>query len=792
MEEKLGEGIRKLLSSDFYLQQYNSQLLTPNFELLKMRTKLFISMCLFGALTASGFAQNLISTPPPGLEGTRDQVAQKLLESKDEALFVRVIQLAEDTENIRYIKMIAAKRLSVYGTEKSIPALIQMLSQPEMGYYSRYALEPMPLKAVDEALREATKTQKDMNLVGVLTTIGVRRDAGAIPFITPLLTHANPEVVRAAYASLGYIGKQECADVLTKAVGDFKPEYEKAVCDATLFCAKLLIEDGKIDTALALYDAIINSKARPFLKEGAIYNRILARKEAGTNDLIRYLQSENAGIFASALRTVRFLPGGGNPSVCKALTAEFDKFPPQRKGLILEALAGRKDDESRKAALGIAVAVKEPAVVRVSAMNALGTLDIPEAVPALLAGAADNNGQSPVADAAFRALVFMTNKDADAAIAKAMLDAGNKIDAAMIRIAKERRTVAATPQLWTIIKTANSSLRNDAIDALGETATLKDLPEVAKLIATVTSDGDRTRIATTLSAICARMPQQASFDTILAILNTGESLAVQQAAIDMMKTIGGKAAVDKVTEIALGNNAQLADKATQVLGTWDSPDTMDEIAESLLKVAKQSSEERFQIRGIRGYIRLARQFSYPEDKRIAMIKTAFDTAARVDDKNLIFDIFARYPSLKMVEAALSYASNEAHREQACKAAVDTATRLQGRQPLAARIMDEVIRLTKTEDTKTRATSIRDKLAGVDEGVEIVKAIYGAGDKTADVTAKVRDFSGGNTILEIGSYNDAFGDVAPQVVKTLKITYKIKGGPEKTVEFAENASIVLQK
>ena len=757
-----------------------------------MKTKLFLMTCLFGALTVSGFAQNLIPTPPPGLEGTRDQIAQKLLESKDEDLLVKVIQLTEDTEDIRYLKMIAAKRLSVYGTEKSIPDLISMLSHPEMGYYSRYALEPMPMKAVDEALRDATKTQKGINLVGVLTTIGVRRDAGAIPCIQPLLENENPEVVRAAYAALGYIGKQECADVLKKAVGNFKPEYEKAVCDAALFCAKLLIDDGKIDSALTLYDGIINSKARPFLKEGAIFNRILTRKTDGVNDLIRYLQSEDAGIFESALRTVRFLPGGGTPSVCKALTTEFDKFPPQRRGLILEALAGRKDDESRKAALTLAMAVKEPEAVHVSAMNALGTLDIPEVVPFLLADAADNNGQGPVADAAFRALVFMTNKDADAAIAKAMLDAGNKINSAMIRIAKERRTAAATPQLWTIIKTANSPLRNDAVDALGETATLKDLPEVAKLIAAAASEEERTRIATTLSAICARMPQQASFDVVLTIFNAGESPAVRQAAIDMMKTIGGKAAVDKVTEIALGSNAPLADKATQILGTWDSPDTMDDIADSLLNVAKQSSEEKFQIRGIRGYIRLARQFSYPEDQRIAMIKTAFDTATRPDDKNLIFDIFVRYPSLKMVEAAMSYAANEAHREQAYKAAVNTAAKLQGRQPQAAKIMEEVIKSTKTAETKSLAESVRNRLAGVDEGVEIVRAVYGAGDSIVDVTAKVREFSGGSTILEIGNYNAAFGDVASGVVKTLKITYKIKGGPEQTAVFPEDAPAALPK
>ncbi|MCL2624392.1 MAG: hypothetical protein FWD31_12080, partial [Planctomycetaceae bacterium] len=616
-----------------------------------MRTKIFLSTCLIAAFAVSAFAQNLINSPPPGLAGNRDQIAQRLLESKNEDLFIQVIKLEGDTEQFRYLKMIAAKRLSVYGTEKSVPALIEMLGQPEMGYYARYALEPMPGNAVDEALREATKTQTGMSLVGVLTTIGVRRDAQAVAFLAPLLANENPAVVKAAYAAYGDIATPECADVLIKAVGDFKPEYEKAVCDAALTCAQWLVDANNIDAALALYDAVIDSKARPFLKEGAIFNRILAKKASGLDDLFRYLNSEDIGIFEAALQTIRQLPASDGQNLCKVLFGPNNKFSPQRYGLILEATAGRKDTESRGIAQQIAIAaatsVDMPEVLRVSAMHALGTLDIPEVVPALLAGAADNGGEGPVAEAAFRSLVFMTNKDADAAIGKAMTDAGNKIDAAMIRIAKERRTAAATPQLWAIVNTANSPLRNDAIDALGETATLHDLPDVAKLLASATGDEDRNRINVALSSICARMPQQASFDTVLAILNTGETLAVRQAAIDMMKTIGGPAAVAKVTEIALGNSAQMADKATQVLGTWDSPDTMTEIADALLKVAKESREERFQIRGIRGYIRLARQFSYPEDQRIAMIKTAFDTATRPDDKVLIFDIFARYPSLKM-------------------------------------------------------------------------------------------------------------------------------------------------
>ena len=761
-----------------------------------MKTKLLLTTCLFLALTISTFAQNLISSPPRGLEGTRDEIALKLLDSKNEDLFIQVIQLTGDTEEFRYIKMLAAKRLAIYGTEKSIPALMEMLSHPEMGFYSRYALEPMPIKAVDAALREATKTQKGNNLVGVLTTIGVRRDAGAVSYLAPLLANDDPEVVKATYGAYGYIGTPECAEVLKKAVEAYnpqdKPEYEKAVCDAALNCAERLIENGNVDLALTVYDAVIHSKARPFLKEGAIYGHIIARQAAGTGELLRFLHSEDIGIFEAALQTVRLLPAGGDPTVCKALTTGLEKFPARGQGLILEALAGRKDAESRKAALDIATTVKEPEVVRVSAMKALGTLDIPEAVPALLAGAADSGGEGAVAEAAFRSLVFMTNKDADAAIAKAMTDAGNKIDGAMIRIAKERRTAAATPQLWAIVKTANSPLRGDAIDALGETATLKDLPEVAKLIASASDDATRNRIAVALSSICARMPQQASFDTISEIFNADESIAVKQAMIDLLKTIGGPAAVAKVTEIALGSNARLVDKATEVLGQWDSPDTMAEIADSMLKIAKQSREERFRIRGVRGYVRLARQFDYPEEQRIAMIKTAFDTATRPEDKNLIFDIFPRYPTLKMLQAAFSYSSDEAYREQSCNAAIAVGAKLQGRQPQAARIMDDVIKLTKNAETKTKAESTRDKLAGVNEGVEIVKAVYGAGDKTADVTAKIRELSAGSTIIEIGNFNEVFGDVAPQVVKTLKITYKIKDGPEKTAEFAENVQVVLPK
>ena len=53
------------------------------------------------------------------------------------------------------------------------------------------------------------------------------------------------------------------------------------------------------------------------------------------------------------------------------------------------------------------------------------------------------------------------------------------------------------------------------------------------------------------------------------------------------------------------------------------------------------------------------------------------------------------------------------------------------------------------------------------------------------------FSGARLIpLPNSRYNDVFGDPARNVVKKLRVQYKINGGDVKTVEFAENARIIL--
>lgn len=76
-------------------------------------------------------------------------------------------------------------------------------------------------------------------------------------------------------------------------------------------------------------------------------------------------------------------------------------------------------------------------------------------------------------------------------------------------------------------------------------------------------------------------------------------------------------------------------------------------------------------------------------------------------------------------------------------------------------------------------------------VEIISAFYGSGDRGADVTGKIKENFNGTRFVAIAQYNDAFGDPLRNVVKRLRVTYKING-TEKTVNFEENAPILLPK
>ena len=114
----------------------------------------------------------------------------------------KLVALLKDPGASVYARAKACQRLAVVGDRTAVPALAALLTDPQLSHYARFGLEPIPDPSADEALRGALEKVKGRLLVGVVNSIGRRKDARAIPALSRLVRDADTEVARAAEAAL--------------------------------------------------------------------------------------------------------------------------------------------------------------------------------------------------------------------------------------------------------------------------------------------------------------------------------------------------------------------------------------------------------------------------------------------------------------------------------------------------------------------------------------------------------------------------------------------------------------
>ena len=153
-------------------------------------------------------------------------------------------------------KRFVCEQLSIIGTGEEVPALAKLLTDEEMSHVARIALERIPDPAADAALRDALDKAKGKILIGVINSLGVRRDRGAVGALVKLMADGDERVAEAAAAALGKIGGLEAADALAKAKGKASPKVRATVVDSLLRCAERFLDEGKKDIAAKIYSGL--------------------------------------------------------------------------------------------------------------------------------------------------------------------------------------------------------------------------------------------------------------------------------------------------------------------------------------------------------------------------------------------------------------------------------------------------------------------------------------------------------------------------------------------------------
>jgi len=580
------------------------------------------------------------------------------------------------SESDRGDKAIACKRLAIYGTANAASELAKLLPDEQLAAWARIALEAIPGKAVDETLREASKTLQGKLLVGTINSMGVRRDAGAVAQLTERLKDKDPEVASAAAVALGLIGNAAASETLRQALANSRENVRSAIAEGCVLCAERSMNEGNTSLAASIYDEVRKADVPQQRVVEATRGAILARKQEGLPLLIENLRSPEKAFFQVALKTAREMSGR---QVDLALAAELATASPERAAVVVQTMADRKETVELTSIVKAAGAgAKE---VRLSAVKALGRVGNTTCLSTLLAIASESDTE--LQEAALASLAELPDQKVDADILAQLPKAEGSKLAALIMVVGQRR-IDATPELIKALKNTDSQIRAAAFKSLGATV---DPNSLSLLISQVTAPGQREDLEAAklaLKTAAIRMPDREKCAAEIAKSMENASLSTKGAMLDILGAVGGNKALEAIFAAAKTDEPQLRDVSSRVLGEWLNIDA----APVLLELVKNGPADKFQGRLFKGYLRMAKQFAPDPKERVAMCTIAFESAKQPAEQKLVLELVKLFPDIETLKFAIKARNVDELKDDAVQTALAIAEKIKGKKDEVQKILAE--------------------------------------------------------------------------------------------------------
>lgn len=186
----------------------------------------------------------------------------------------------------------ACVQLAAVGQKDALPVLIPLLGDEKLGDYARYAMDRMDNPDVDKAYREALGKLEGRQRIGVVSSLGVRRDAKAVGAISKLVRDNDPNLATAALAALGQIATTDAIATLRRELAEGPESLWPAVANACLVAAEQQRAAGRRRPAIQLYQAVAKSH---------VPQRYKAAAEKGISDTRQQKSPAKAAAAASKI-----------------------------------------------------------------------------------------------------------------------------------------------------------------------------------------------------------------------------------------------------------------------------------------------------------------------------------------------------------------------------------------------------------------------------------------------------------------------------------------------------------
>jgi type 1 glutamine amidotransferase len=491
-------------------------------------------------------------------------------------------------------KEFICRQLSLIGTKKSVPTLANMLKDPAVADMARYALERIPAPAVNKALLRALTKTGAKERIGIINTLGRRRDRKSVATIAKLIEGPDMETAIAAVNALGQIADSKSVKALAKAKNSTKGELRLRVLDAYLSCAESLADSGSVKKARTIYEQLYESSEPDAIRAAALKGLVLTSGEEAKDILIDAIKTCDPVIQAAAIPLTSRIPGA---EMTKYLAGSLAGLSVTGQIQVCSELANRGDKTALKAVAKATMA--RDASVRIAALKALGRLGGASNVMLLAETAA--SGEADEAEAARESLYSLTDPKVNQAILSSITYVDPPAKVELIVCMRERDIKSAVPTLLTMAKDADSKVSKESIKTLAELAAPDHLPQLVEILINIQSEALRQNAEKAVVAVAQKTTaSEKRVDAILAAMPSATDVTSKSSLLNVLGKVGDVKALPVLRNALADADPELQKAAIKALSEW--PD--DAPANGLLKVAETCGDKTNQVLALRGFVRL--------------------------------------------------------------------------------------------------------------------------------------------------------------------------------------------
>lgn len=560
----------------------------------------------------------------------------------------------------------ACSRLKQIGTAAAVPALAQLLPDERLSHSARYALESMPFPEAGEALLAALGQTTGLTQVGIIDSLGERRERGAISELARRLTDPDAKVAGSAAAALGKIGGTPAVEALKAARPKVPAAVQRVIANALLRCAEQLRLEGQATEAAVLYQELYDSAEAEAVRIAAYRGWVLAAGDRAMALVGQALREGDRAAQLAALSLVREIPGRG---ATEALALLLEKTSPPIQVALLEALRQRSDPAGMEA-IAVVADQNPEAMVRIAALRALGELGDASMVPLLARRSAEATGEEQ--EAARQALAQLGRGGVSQAILDFLGKAPLPVQVELVHVLAARSDRSALPTLLQMAQGPDETLQVASLEALGALSTDSDGAALIGLLVRTRTAAAREAAEAALQAVSGRSKQPQALLPPLLAAKAGAPLPVQCSLLRVIGAIGGPEALAALRAGVQDPNPEVRRAAVRTMADCAGLEALPD----LLALSRQAPTATERILALRGYWRLVGLAGdRPLEERLRLCREGLTVAKRPEEKWLGLAELAKLFLPEALELAEQSCEDEAIRDEAQLAAVQIATRL---------------------------------------------------------------------------------------------------------------------